>query len=113
MAADVVFTAEDPWYTSSQSWYGIVELAMSGLAAHAREEYRQHVIAPLGIDFTSLPDDKAVELARWLSGVIERMLGAGTREDERSRAHTRELARRLHCEIQVRKPGGSARNQRA
>jgi hypothetical protein len=106
MAADVVFTAEDPWYTNSESWYGIVESAMSGLEAPAREEYRQHVIAPLGIDFTSLPDDKSVEVAWWLSGAIERMLAAGTRDDERSRAQLRELARRLHSEIQLRQPGG-------
>jgi hypothetical protein len=112
MAADVVFTAEDPWYTNSQSWHGIVEFAMSGLAAPAREEYRQHVTAPLGTDFTSLPDDKSVEVARWLSGAIERMLAAGTPGDERSRDCLRELARRLHSEIQVRQPGGSARGQR-
>ena len=113
MAADVVFTAEDPWYTNSESWYGIVEFAMSDLEAPAREEYRGYVIAPLGIDFTCLPDDESVEVARWLSGAIERMLAAGTRDGERSRAHLRELGRRLHSEIQVRQPGGSARNQRA
>ena len=107
MAADVVFTAEDPWYTSSESWYGIVEFAMSDLEAPAREAYRRYVIAPPGIDFTSLPDDKSVEAARWLSGVIERMLGAGTWENERSRAHMQELTRKLHSEMQVRDPGGS------
>jgi hypothetical protein len=113
MAADVVFTAEDPWYTNSGSWHGIVEFAMSGLEAPAREEYRQYAVAPLGIDFTCLPDDKSVEVARWLSAAIGRMLAAGTFDDERSRAHVRELARRLHCEIQLREPGGSARDQRA
>jgi hypothetical protein len=113
MAADVVFTAEDPWYTSSQSWYGIAGFAMSGLAAPAREQYRQHVIAPLGTGFTSLPDDKSAGVARWLSGATGRMLAAGTPDGGRSRAHLRELARRRQSEIQLREPGGSARNQRA
>ena len=107
MAADVVFTAEDPWYTSSQSWYGIMEFAMSGLEAPAREEYRGYGVAPLGTGFTSLPADKAVEVARWLSGVIETMLAARTWADERSRARMQELARKLRAEIQARESGGS------
>ena len=80
---------------------------MSGLEAPAREEYRRYVSAPLGIDFTSLPDDKSAEVARWLSGAIERILAATARENDRSRAHMQELARKLHSEIQVREPGGS------
>ena len=32
--------------------------------APVQEEYKQYVSAPLGIDFTSLPDDKSVEVAR-------------------------------------------------
>jgi hypothetical protein len=105
MAADVVFTAEDPWYTSSESWYGILEFAMSDLEAPTQEEYGRYVSAPLGIDFTSLPDDKAVEVARWVSGVIERMLAARTWENEHSLAHMQELTRKLHSEIQVRGHG--------
>jgi hypothetical protein len=107
MAADVVFTAEDPWYTNSQSWYGIVEFAMRGLQAAAREEYRRYVSAPLGIDFTALPDDKAAEVARWLCGAIENILAATAPDNDRSHAHLQELARKLHCEIQARDPGGS------
>jgi hypothetical protein len=107
MAADVVFTAEDPWYTSSESWYTILEFAMSDLQPPAREEYKRYVSAPLGIDFTSLPDDKSVEVACWFTGVIERMLAEGMWESERSRAHMQELARKLHSEMQVREPGGS------
>jgi hypothetical protein len=110
MAADVVFTAEDPWYTSSESWYRILEFAMSDLEAPFHEEYKRYVSAPLGIDFTSLPDDKSVEVARWFSGVIDRMLAARTWEEERSRAHMQELTRKLHSEIQVREPGGSTRS---
>lgn len=110
MAADVVFTAEDPWYTSSESWHGILEFAMSDLEAPIQEEYKRYVSAPLGIDFTSLPDDKSVEVARWFSGVIERMLAAGTWENERSRAHMQELTRRLHSEIQIRETGSSTRS---
>ena len=110
MAADVVFTAEGPWYTSSESWYGILEFAMSDPETPVQEEYRRYVSAPLGIDFTSLPDDKSVEVARWISGVIERMLAAGTWENERSRAHMQELIRKLNSEIQVREPGDSARS---
>jgi hypothetical protein len=108
MAADVVFTAEDPWYTSSESWYGILEFAMSDCGAPVEEEYKQYVSAPLGIDFTSLPDDKSVEVARWFFGIIERMLAAGKWENERSRAHMQELIRKLHSEIQVRGPGDAA-----
>jgi hypothetical protein len=107
MAADVVFTAEEPWYTSSESWYGILEFAMGDLEASVQEEYKRYVSAPLGIDFTSLPDAKSVEVAGWFSGVIERMLAANTWENERSRAHMQELARKLHSEIQVRGPGDS------
>ena len=110
MAADVVFTAEDPWYTNSSSWHGILEFAMSNLGASARDEYKGYVTAPLGIDFPALPDDKSVEVARWFSCVIERMLAARTWEDERSRAHMQELTRKLHSEIQVREPGGGKRS---
>jgi hypothetical protein len=110
MAADVVFTAEDPWYTSSESWYGILEFAMDDREAPVQEEYKRYVSAPLGIDFTSLPDDKSVEVARWLWGIIERMLAANTWENERSRAHMEELTRKLHSEIQIREPGGTGRS---
>jgi hypothetical protein len=110
MAADVVFTAEDPWYTSSESWYGILEFAMSDLEAPLQKEYKQYISAPLGIDFTSLSDGKSVEVARWFSGVVERMLAARIWEDERSRAHMQELTRKLHSEIQVREPGGGKRS---
>ena len=107
MAADVVFTAEDPWFTSSESWYGLLEFAMSDLEAPVQEEYNGYGGAPLGIDFTSLSDEKSVEVAQWFSGAIERMLAASRWEDERSRAHMQELIRKLHSEIQVRVPGGS------
>ena len=110
MAADVVFTTEDPWYTSSESWYGILEFAMSDLEVPVQEEYKRYVSAPLGIDFTSLPDDKSVEIARWFSGVIERMLAAGTWGNDRSSAHLQDLIRKLHSEIQVREPGCSKRS---
>jgi hypothetical protein len=109
MAADVVFSAEDPWYTNSESWYRILEFAMSDLAAPVKEEYERYVRAPLGIDFTTMPDDKSAEVARWLSGVIERMLAARAWEDERSLAHLRELTRKLHSEVQVRECGGRTR----
>jgi hypothetical protein len=102
MAADVVFTAEDPWYTSSESWYEISEFALGGLEGRTREEYEGLVSGPLGIDFTFLSDDKAVEVARWLSGALEKMLAAGTWEDERSRAFIEELARKLRSEIHAR-----------
>jgi hypothetical protein len=106
MAADVVFTAEGPWYTNSASWFGILEFGMSDLETPVQEEYKRYVSGPLGIDFTTLPDDKSVEVARWLSDVIERMVAAGTWEDGRSMAHLKELTRKLHSEVQVREHGG-------
>jgi hypothetical protein len=110
MAADVVFTAEGPWYTSSKSWHEILEFAKGGPGAPVQEQYEQYVSAPLGIDFTSLPDGKSVEVARWLSGVIERMLTSRMWENERSLAHMQELTRKLRSEMQVREPGGTARS---
>jgi hypothetical protein len=110
MAADVVFTAEGPWYTNSALWYRILDFAMSELETPVQEEYKWYVTGPLGIDFTSLPDDKSVEVARWLSDVIERMLSIGTWEDERSLAHLRELARKLRSEVEVRELGDRARS---
>jgi len=83
---------------------------MSDLEASVQEEYELYVSAPLGIDFTTLPDDKSVEVARWLSGAIERMMAAGTWEDERSLAHLQELTRKLHSEVQVRESGGRTRS---
>jgi hypothetical protein len=80
---------------------------MSDVEALVQEEYKRYASAPLGIDFTSLSDDKSVEVARWFSGVLERMLAARTWEDARSRAHIQELTRKLHSEIQVRESGGS------
>jgi len=110
MAADVVFTCEDPWYTSSESWHGILEFAMSDLEAPVQEEYKRYLSAPLGIDFTSLSDDRSVEVAQWFAGVIERMLAAGRWESERSRAHMQELTRKLHSEIEIRDTGGNTRS---
>jgi hypothetical protein len=76
MAADVVFTADSPWYTNSYSWHPIMERALRDLDESARGEYERYVNV-LGVDFTFLPDAKAVEVARRLSGVIERMLADG------------------------------------
>jgi hypothetical protein len=87
-----------------------LEFAMSDLEPPVQEEYKRYVSSPLGIDFTSLPDDKSVEVALWLSDVIERMVAARTWEDERSLAHLRELTRKLHSEAQVREPGGRTRS---
>jgi hypothetical protein len=102
MAADVVFTADSPWYTNSYSWHGIMEHALRDLDESARGEYARHVNV-LGVDFTFLPDAKAVEVARWLSGVIGRMLAEGEiGAGERGRAHVEELLRKLHSEMQVR-----------
>ena len=102
MAADVVFTAESPWYTNSYSWNGITEYALRDLDEPARGEYRGYVDV-LGVDFPLLPDAKAAEVARWLSGVIGRMLAAGEiGASEADRAHAEELLRKLHSEIQVR-----------
>lgn len=108
MAADVVFTAEDPWYTNSGSWHAILEFARGDPDFPLREEYERYVSAPLGIDFTSLPDAKAAKVARWLCGVTGKMLAAGQWQTGLSQAHMRELARRLQSEIQVRIPAGTA-----
>lgn len=110
MAADVVFTAEDPWYTNSASWHTILEFASAGPEAAGREELKGHMTAPLGLDFTSMPDGESAQVARWLSGVIERMLAAEVWDSERSRAHMWELARKLHAEAEIREPGGAARS---
>jgi hypothetical protein len=50
-----------------------------------------------------MPDDEAVEVARWLSGVIERMLSEGEiGPGETDREHARTLINKLRSEIQVR-----------
>ena len=97
MAADVVFTAQSPWYTNSRSWNAITEYALRDLDEPARGEYQGYVDV-LGVDFTFLPDAKAAELARWLSRVIGRMLAAGEiGASKADRAHSlRQLSLWLH-----------------
>jgi len=103
MAADVVFTVESPWYTNSYTWNKITEYAQNCQDELSQGDCQEYLDV-LGVDFTSLPDGKAVEVAKWLSGVIERMLA----EDEigpsaADRAHAQELVSKLNSEIQVRK----------
>lgn len=109
MAADVVFTTGEPWYTNSESWHRIAGFALSGLEGPSREEYARYVSAPPGIDFPSLPAGKPAEVARWLCRAVEAMLAVNTWEDTRSQTHVRELARRLHSEIEAEEPEGSPR----
>lgn len=102
MAADVVFTTESPWYTNSYTWNMITEYAISSQGDPAGSDYQEYLDV-LGIDFTFMPDDKAVKVAGWLSGVIERMLAEDEiGANEADRAHTQELVRKLHSEIRVR-----------
>jgi hypothetical protein len=50
-----------------------------------------------------MSDDKAVEVASWLSGVIERMLAEGEiGPGETDREHAQTLINKLRSEIQVR-----------
>lgn len=73
MVADVVFTAESPWYTNSHTWKRITEYAASRPGDPLQEDYHSHLDA-LGVDFTFLPDSTAAEVAGWLSVVIEGIL---------------------------------------
>lgn len=67
MAADVVFTADSPWYTNSYSWNGITEYALRDLDEPARGEYQGYVDV-LVVDFLLLPDVKAAEVAAGFPG---------------------------------------------
>ena len=103
MAADVVFTEETPWYTNSHTWGRITEFA-TNCAHEPAPGDRQNYLDTLGVDFTFMPDDKAVEVASWLSGVIERMLAEGEiGPGETDREHAQTLIDKLRSEIQVRK----------
>jgi hypothetical protein len=102
MAADVVFTTESPWYTNSYTWNKITEYAQSRQDEPSQGDCQEYLDV-LGVDFTFLPDNKAVEVAKWLSGVIERMLAEGTiGPSEADRAHVQELVSKLNSEIQAR-----------
>lgn len=105
MAADVVFTAESPWYTNSYTWNKITEYAQSRQDEPSQGD-RQEYLDVLGVDFTFMPDNRAVEVAKWLSGVIERMLAEDTiGPSEADRAHVQELLSKLNSKIQVRSHG--------
>ena len=102
MAADVVFTEESPWYTNSHTWGRITEYALNHANEPASDD-RQDYLDTLGVDFTFMPDDKAVEVASWLSEVIERMLAEGEiGPSEMDREHAQALIEKLHSEMQVR-----------
>ncbi len=102
MAADVVFTEESPWYTNSLTWGRITEYALNR-ADEPGPSDRQDYLDTLGVDFTFMPDDKAVEVASWLSGVIERMLSEGEiGPGETDREHAQALIQKLHSGMQVR-----------
>jgi hypothetical protein len=50
-----------------------------------------------------MPDGKAVEVASWLSGVVERMLSEGEIGlSESDREHAQFLVEKLNSEMQVR-----------
>jgi len=102
MAADVVFTEESPWYTNSHTWGRITEYASTRADEPASGD-RQDYLDTLGVDFTFMPDDKAVEVASRLSGVIERMLSEGEiGSGGADREHEQALIRKLHSEMQLR-----------
>jgi hypothetical protein len=102
MAADVVFTAESPWYTNSYTWNKITEYAKNRQDEPSQGRYQEYLDV-LGIDFTFLPDDKAVEIAQWLSELIGRMLAEDAiGPSEADRAHAQELVSKLNSEIQTR-----------
>jgi hypothetical protein len=102
MAADVVFTEESPWYTNSHTWGRITEFAVNGTDEPATGD-RQDYLDTLGVDFTFMSDDKAVEVASWLTGVIERMLAEGEiGPGETDREHAQTLINKLRSEIRVR-----------
>jgi hypothetical protein len=102
MAADVVFTEESPWYTNSYTWGRITEYASNGADEPASGDRRDY-LDTLGVDFTFMPDDKAVEVASWLSGVIERMLAEGEIGfGETDREHAQALIRKLRSEMRLR-----------
>lgn len=102
MAADVVFTNESPWYTNSHTWGRITEFALSREDESALGDHQEY-LDTLGVDFTFMSDDEAVEVASWLSGIIERMLAEGEiGPSETDREHAQTLIGKLHSEIQVR-----------
>ena len=102
MAADVVFTAESPWYTNSYTWNKITEYAQNCQAEPARGDFQEYLDV-LGVDFTFLSDDQAVEVANWLAGVVQRMLAEDAiGSSEADRTHAQELVSKLHSEIQAR-----------
>jgi hypothetical protein len=102
MAADVVFTEESPWYTTSHTWGRITQFAANRADEPALGD-RQDYLDALGVDFTFMPDDKAVEVASWLSGVIERMLAEGEiGPGETDRQHAQTLINKLRSEIKLR-----------
>jgi hypothetical protein len=102
MAADVVFTNESPWYTNSHTWGRITEFALNR-ADEPAPGNRHDYLDTLGIDFTFMSDNEAVQVARWLSGVIERMLADGEiGPSETDREHAQALIGKLHSEMQVR-----------
>jgi hypothetical protein len=102
MAADVVFTQESPWYTNSYTWERITEYALNGAGEPVPEDH-QNYLDTLGVDFTFMSDSKAVEVAHWLSRVIELMLSEGdVGSSDTDRQHMRTLIGKLYSEIQAR-----------
>ena len=102
MAADVVFTEQSPWYTNSHTWARITEYASTRAGEPAPDGSHEY-LDTLGVDFTFMPDDKAVEVAGWLSVVIERMLAEGKiGPEEKDQEHAQALVGKLHSEMQIR-----------
>jgi len=103
MAADVVFTEGKPWYTNSYSWDQITSHAMGVLSESLRNEY-EYYIDVIGIDFTAMPDEKAVEVSAWLAGIIEGMLEdhEASWTGESDRRHVGDLIHRLREEAALR-----------
>ena len=108
MAADVVFTNGGTWYTNSYSWRKITEYALSCVDDPAPGDHNEYLDV-IGIDFPLMPDDKAAEVAKWFSRVIDRMLAeAKIGSSEEDREHVRMLISKLHSEVQTRTARGSA-----
>jgi hypothetical protein len=102
MAADVVFAQQSAWYTNSHTWSKITEYALTCADEPAPGDSQEYVDM-LGIDFTLMPDDKAAEVASWLSRIIERMLADGIiGPGGTDRDHARALIEKLRSEMRAR-----------
>jgi hypothetical protein len=110
MSAVVVFSEGDDWFTNSYTWRNVLAYSMEKLDEARRSDYEWHMDG-VGIDFTLMSAEVAVEVASWFAATIEGMFADPSTNPDwvegSDRQHFFDLISKLRAEVLRRDPARS------